>query len=98
MHCGISLLDHVPHVNILWSLSCKTKDSGGYAIFRMPHDRLPKKLLSGEVKGARPLGRPRSSFTEVVLRDCQNCHISIGMLRTNCSGEEILALHIPSSL
>jgi len=42
----------------------------------MPNDRLPKKLLFGEVKGLRPPGRPRSSFNDVALRDCQNCRIS----------------------
>ncbi len=45
-------------------------------VFRMPNDRLPKKLLFGEVKGLRPPGRPRSSFNDVALRDCQNCRIS----------------------
>ncbi len=33
------------------------------------------KLLFGEVKGLRPPGRPRSSFNDVALRDCQNCRI-----------------------
>jgi len=42
----------------------------------MPNDRLPKKLLFGEVKGLRPPGRPRSSFNDVALRDCQNYLIS----------------------
>ena len=42
----------------------------------MPDDRLPKKRLFGEVKGLRPPGRPRSSFNDVTLRDCQNCRIS----------------------
>jgi len=28
------------------------------------------------VKGLRPPGRPRSSFNDVALRDCQNCCIS----------------------
>jgi len=37
---------------------------------------LPKKLLFGEVKGLRPPGRPRSSFNDVALCDCQNCRIS----------------------
>jgi len=45
-------------------------------VFRMPNDRLPKKFLFGEVKGLRPPGRPRSSFNDVALRDCQNCRIS----------------------
>jgi len=44
-------------------------------VFRMPNNRLPKKLLFGEVrtKGLRPPGRPRSSFNDVALRDCQSC-------------------------
>jgi len=42
----------------------------------MPNDRLPKKLLFGEVKELRPPGRPRSSFNDVALRDCQDCRIS----------------------
>jgi hypothetical protein len=41
-------------------------------VFRMPNDRLPKKLLFGEVKRLRPPGRPRSSFNDVALHDCQN--------------------------
>ena len=28
------------------------------------------------VKGLRPPSRPRSSFNDVALRDCQNCRIS----------------------
>ena len=42
----------------------------------MPNDRLPKKLLFGEVKGLCPPGRPRCSFNDVTLLDCQNCRIS----------------------
>ena len=44
-----------------------------------PNDRLPKKLLFGEVKGLRPPDRPRSSFNDVhnvALRDCKNCGTS----------------------
>ncbi len=44
-------------------------------VFRMPNDRLPKKLLFGQVKGIRPPGRPRSSFNDVALHDCQTCRI-----------------------
>jgi len=40
-----------------------------------PDDRLPKKLLFGQVKRLRPPGRPRSSFNDVALRDCQTCQI-----------------------
>ena len=34
---------------------------------RMPDDRLSKKVLFGQVKGCRPLGRPRLSFNDVTL-------------------------------
>ena len=43
---------------------------------RMPNNRLPKKLVFGEVKGLCPPGRPRSNCSNVALRDCQNCRIS----------------------
>ncbi len=79
--CGISLHDHVPNVVILNrcnTLSVESQLQGkrlGWLghVFRMPNDRLPKKLLFGEVKGLRPPGRPTSSFNDVALRDCQNC-------------------------
>jgi len=77
--CGISLRDHVPNVDILNrcnTLSVESQLQGkrlrwlGH-VFRMPNDRLPKKLLFGQVKGLRPPGRPRSSFNDVALQDCQ---------------------------
>ncbi len=37
----------------------------------MSNDRLFKELLFGKVKGLRPPGRPRSSFNDVALHDCQ---------------------------
>ena len=65
----------------------------------MPDDRLPKKLLFGQVKGRRPPGGPRSSFNDVALRDVKTVASidPLGMLRTDCSGETRLALHVPSS-
>lgn len=61
--------------------------------------RLSKKLLFGEVKGLRPPGRPRSSFIDVTLHDCQNCHAIVPYrdAQTCCSGETTLLLHILSS-
>ena len=38
----------------------------------MPDDRLPKKLLLGQAKGRCPPGCPRSSSSDVAVRDCQN--------------------------
>ena len=82
--CGISLCDHVPNVVILNrcnTLSVEPQLQGKRVrllgrVFRMPNDRLPKKLLFGDVKGLRPPGSPRSSFNDVTSRDCQNCRIS----------------------
>jgi len=77
--CGISLRDHVPNVDILNrcnTLSVESQLQGkrlrwlGH-IFRMPNDRLPKKLLFGQVKELRPPDRPRSSFNDVALHNCQ---------------------------
>ncbi len=82
--CGIFLRDHVPKVVILNrcnTFSVESQLQGkrirwlGH-VFRMPDDRLPKKLLSGEVKRLRPPGRPRSNFNDVALCDCQNCCFS----------------------
>ncbi len=42
------------------------------AKIRMPNNRLLKKLLFGEVKGLLPPGRPRSTFSDVALCNCQN--------------------------
>jgi len=65
-----SKMMHAVHV-------CKAKDSDGLGhVFRMPNDRLPKKLLFGQVKGLRPPGRPRSSFNDVAVNDCQTRRIS----------------------
>ena len=81
--CGISLRDHVPNVDILNrcnTLSVESQLQGkrlrwlGH-VFRMPNDRMPNKLSFGRVKGPRPPGRPRSSFNDVALHDCQTCQI-----------------------
>ena len=37
----------------------------------MMPDRLPKKLLFGQVKARCPLSCPRSSFNVLAVRDCQ---------------------------
>ncbi len=75
--CGISLRGHVPNdvilnrFNILFvesQLQGKRLRWLGH-VFRMPNDRLAKKLLFGEVKGLCPPGRPGSSFNDVALRD-----------------------------
>ncbi len=73
--CGISLRDHVPSADILNrcnTLYVESQLQGKRLMFlRMPNDRLPKKLLFGQVKGLRPSGRPRSSFNDVALQHCQ---------------------------
>ncbi len=91
--CGMSLRDRVPAVVILngyvkSQLQSKRLRWLGH-IFRMSIHRLPNKLLFGEAKGLRLSGRPRSSFNDVALRDCQHC-LLVGltvMHKTGSSGE-----------
>ena len=80
--CGISLHDHVPNVDILNRCntpSVKSQLQGkrhrwlGH-VFRMPNNRLPKKLLFGEVTGLRPPGRPSSNFNDVTVTECNRCN------------------------
>ena len=71
-------------------------------VFRMPSNRLPKKLLFGEVKGLRPPGRPRSSFNDVALLRCMIVNTvelvdRIEMRKTDCFGKTRLVPHVPSS-
>ena len=68
-------------------------------VFRMRNDRLPKKLLFGEVKGPCPPGR---LGLVSIMSHCAIVKIVvsvglIGMHKTGCSGETRLAPHIPSS-
>ena len=63
----------------------------------MHNDRLPKKLLFGQVKGTRPSGRPRLSYNDVASSDCHECLGHTRMLRTDCFGETRLVLHVPGS-
>ena len=49
-----------------------TKSWLGHVV-KMPDDRLPQKLLFGEVKSRGAPGRPRSSLNDVAVSDCQNC-------------------------
>ena len=81
--CGIALRDHVP--NIVISTGCNTlsvesqlqsKGLGWLGhTFRMPNDRLPKRLLFGQVKDRGPPGCPRSSFSDVAVHDIIDCKL-----------------------
>ena len=35
-----------------------------------------KKCMEYEVEGARPIGRPKTTWREVVLKDCQACKLN----------------------
>ena len=49
--------------------------------FEMSDSRLHKKLLFGQVKGRRPPGCPRSSFTDVAVRDGQLRRLKLRRIR-----------------
>ena len=38
-------------------------------IIRMEEERIPKKVLNGNIHTTRPLGRPRNRWADVVQRD-----------------------------
>jgi hypothetical protein len=38
-------------------------------IIRMEEERIPKKVLNGNFRTIRPVGRPRNRWTDVVQRD-----------------------------
>ena len=68
-------------------------------IFRMPNDRLPKNLLFGEATGLRhlvSLGLVSMMLRYVTVKTVVSIDLT-GMLRTDCSGQTRLALHVPSS-
>ncbi len=72
--CRISFRDRCSTLSVESQLQGKSLRWLGH-VFRMPTDRLLEKLLFDEVKGPDPPGRPRSSFNDVALHDCQNCQI-----------------------
>ena len=84
--CGISLRDYVLSVDILNKCNTSSVESQlqskrlrwlGHT-FRMPNDRLPKKLLFGQVKGTRPSRRPRLSHNAYDVASSENheCRIT----------------------
>ena len=103
---GNYLRDRVPNVDILNRCNTSSVESQlqskrlrwlGHT-FRMPHDRVPKKLLFGQVNGSRPSGRPRLSYNDVaviVMNDAILGHTRV--LRTDSFGETRIVLHVPSS-
>ena len=82
--CGISLRVHAPNVDILNGCNTSSVESQlrskslrwlGHT-FRMPNERLPEKLLFGQVMVSRPLGRPRLGYNDVASSDCHECRMT----------------------
>ena len=68
-------------------------------VFRMSNDRMPKKLLFGQVKVNVCEGAPgpvSMMLCYVVVNNVTSTY-HLGMLRIDCSGKTRLALHVPSS-
>ena len=85
--CGVSLRDHVQNVDILTRCNTFAKESQlqskrlGWLghLFRMPDDRLPKKLLVGQVKGCRPPNcrRGHDKHGSTASRMFTNCRVAL---------------------
>jgi hypothetical protein len=52
----------------LWRTS-KLEDYNGQVIIRMEEERIPKKVLNGNFRITRPVGRPRTRWADVVQWD-----------------------------
>ena len=108
--CGISLRDHVPNVDILNrcnTLSVESQLQGkrlrwlGH-VFRMPNDRLPKKLLAGslvKLRGSAHLVAPGLVSMMLLCMIVKPIGLvdRIEMRKTDCFGKTRLVLHVPSS-
>ena len=78
---GISLRYHVPNVDILTRCNTFSVESQLQSkrlswlghMFRMPDDRLPEKLLFGQVKGCRPPGCPIGLVSMMLQCMIVNC-------------------------
>jgi len=42
---------------------------------RMPDNRIPKRVLFGKIEGKRPVGGPRKTWSDVVVKDLDNSNI-----------------------
>ena len=105
--CGISLRDHVPNVDILNrcnTLSVESQLQGkrlrwlGH-VFRMPNDRLPKKLCLVKSRGFAhlvALGLVSTMLRCMLVRPVELVDL-IEMRKTDCCGKTRLVLHVPSS-
>ncbi len=104
--CDIFVHNHVPNdviLNRCNTLSVELQLQGKILrwlghVFQMHNNRLPKKLLLGEIEGLCPACCPRFS-NDVVACDCQDCQLVglTGMHKTGCTEETRLVLHVPSS-
>ena len=105
--CGISLQHHVPNIDMLTRCSTFSVESQLQSkrlgclghMFRIPDNRLPKKLLFGEVKGCAPRAAQGLvlMMLQCVIVYCLAQLNLTRMLRTDCFGGTRLALHVPSS-
>ena len=59
----------------------------GY-IIRMEEERIPKKVLNGNVYTTRPVGRPRTRWVDVVQRDALQLLAIGGWRRSTENGDE----------
>ena len=54
--------------NIVEDIKIRRPEWAGHTI-RMEEERIPKKVLNGNLHTTRPVGRPRSRWADVVQRD-----------------------------
>ena len=57
-------------------------------IIRMEEERIPKKVLNGNFHTTRPVGRPRTRWTDVIQRDTLQLLGTRGWRRRAMNGDE----------
>ena len=82
--CGMKLRDRIPSKglrerlgldDIIWVRQQNRLRWYGYVLQNEDNDWV-KKCMEYEVKSARPRGRPKKTWREIVEKDCQTCGLN----------------------
>jgi len=67
-------------------------------VIRMPSNRLPRRLLYGELLGQRPVGRPKLRYSDHMKSVLRQCNIPVSDLEQLAEDRELWSLTCASGL
>ena len=73
--------------NIVEDIKIRRLEWAGH-IMRMEEERIPKKVLNGNLRTTRPVGRPRTRWADVVQRDALQLLGTRGWRRRGANRDE----------